>query len=285
MKKIRHITEAAALWVLFTAFRLLPLDAASYIGGLMARCIGPFLRSHRVAQKNLYMALPEKTPEERKKILAGMWDNLGRIAAEFPHLPNDTLLSRVKPEGLEHIPAPGKAAIFFSAHLGNWELTYPVIHVRGVPMDLFYRQANNPYANKVINRLRASRSTQLFSKGKRGGAGMTKAIRDGESLALLLDQKMNEGIGVPFFGREAMTAPIAGVLALRYGIPVLPIRAIRTKGAHFVTTLYPPLKYEKTGDNKKDTLAITIQINQIIESWVREFPEQWFWVHQRWPKD
>ena len=102
-------------------------------------------------------------------------------------------------------------------------------------------------------------------------------------MAMLIDQKMNDGIAVPFFGRDAMTAPAIAEFALRYDMPLIPVRAVRTKDCHFEVTIYPPLAYEKTGDDEKDILAIMTQINAQLESWIREYPEQWFWVHKRWP--
>jgi KDO2-lipid IV(A) lauroyltransferase len=113
---------------------------------------------------------------------------------------------------------------------------------------------------------------------------MVRAIKGGHTLAMLIDQKMNEGIAVPFFGRDAMTAPAIAELALRYDMPIIPARVFRTKGCHFDARAYPPLVIEKTGDMEKDVLAIMTQINAQMEAWVREKPEQWFWVHQRWPK-
>lgn len=284
MKTLIHLVEFLMLKALFAFLRLLPLDVASSLGGELALLIGPFLKAQKIAKKNLAMVFPEWSEEKRRTTLAAMWNNLGRVVAEFSHLSNNSLLERVKIEGVENLPPAGQPVIFVSGHIGNWELSYPVVYERGIPIALFYRQANNPYVDKFITAIRSLHSTRTFSKGKRGAAGMTKAIKNGESLAIMIDQKMNDGIAVPFFGRDAMTAPIPAVLALRYNLPIIPARVIRTEGANFIGTAYPPIEYERTGDNAKDTLAIMTKINQVMESWVREHPEQWFWVHQRWPK-
>ncbi len=281
---IRYALEAMAVGLLFAVLRLLPLDAASALGGFISRNIGPFMRAHETARKNLAMAFPDLPEEKRREIIAGMWDNLGRTAAEMPHLIGVSLMRRINATGLENLPKPGQGAIFISGHLGNWEITYPIAHAHGIPTVLIYRHINNPFIDRMVGNIRARHSTDRFSKSSGGSIRMLRAIKSGESLAMLVDQKMNEGIPVPFFGRPAMTAPAVAQLALRYDLPIIPARVVRTGGCHFEGTLYPPLTYEKTGDEEKDALAIMTAINALLESWIREHPEQWFWVHQRWPK-
>ena len=283
MKTLKYKLEAAAVSLLFAGFRLLPLDIASWLGGFMARSIGPFLRANTIAKKNLAMIYPKMTFAQQHKLLMGMWDNLGRVAAELPYLATDQLFKRMTVSGTEHIPPAGRPVLFFSGHIGNWELSYPIAHNAGVPTTLVYREANNPYVDKIISDIRAKRSSHMLQKGGRGSFKMLRAIKDGHALAMLVDQKMNEGIAVPFFGRDAMTAPAIAEFALRYNMPLIPARVFRTKGCHFEARVYPPLVYAKTGNDEKDILAIMTQINAQLESWIRERPEQWFWVHKRWP--
>ncbi len=209
---------------LFAGFRALPLDAASWAGGFMARAIGPLLPAHRTAEKNLAMVFPELTAKERQKTLAGMWDNLGRSAAELPHLPQEELHRRVTIHCAENLPPPGKSVISFSGHFGNWELTYPIAHRRGIPITIIYRKANNPYVDAIVSKLRATQSAGMIAKGPSGVAGLMRAIKDGQSLAMLIDQKMNDGISVSFFGHDAMTAPAIAEFALRYDMPMIWLR-------------------------------------------------------------
>jgi len=284
MTKIKHLIEFFALRILFAAFRILPLDAASFVGGFMARSIGPFLSAHRIADKNLSMIFPEMDRRKKQALLTAMWDNLGRVAAELPHLPGDELYNRMEVSGHENLPTDGKPVIFFSGHIGNWELSYPIAQHNGLPVTLIYRQANNLYVDTLINHIRGTQAADMFPKGAKGSYKMLRAIKDGLSLAMLIDQKMNDGIPVPFFGREAMTAPAIAELALRYDLPLIPGRVIRTKGAHFKAHVYPALTYEKTGNEENDALAIMKKVNLLLESWIRETPEQWFWVHKRWPQ-
>jgi len=283
-KKISHVAEAAALWLLFTFLRLLPLDAASAVGGWLARLVGPLLPAHRTAQKNLAMAFPGLPEKEKAHILNDMWDHLGRVVAELPHLPGNVLATRIHILGGKYVPRLGETAFYFSGHIGNWELLPTVSAIQGTPITAVYREANNPLVDTMITRLRASRSRNMVPKGARGAVKMVRAIKNREAIALLVDQKMNDGIAVPFFGRDAMTAPAIAELALRYDIPIVPARCMRTKGAHFEATIYPALTIEKTGDHARDVLALMTEINAMLERWIRETPAQWFWVHQRWPK-
>jgi len=284
MEKLKNFIEFALAKIFFAAFRTLPLDMASYIGGFMARAIGPFLPAQRIAYANLSMVFPEWTTQQKRHILDRMWDNLGRNTAELAHLPGDALYGRMTLHGIENLPENGKPAIFFSGHLGNWELSYPVVHRHGHPVTLIYREANNPYVDKMINGIRATQSAAMLPKGAKGAIRLGRAIKDGQTLAMLVDQKMNEGIAVPFFCRDAMTATAIAEFALRYDLPLIPGRIVRTRGCHFEGHVYPALVYEKTGDADKDTLSILTHINALLESWIREHPEQWFWVHRRWPK-
>lgn len=280
---LMHAIEAAALATLFTAFRTLPLDAASWMGGWMARAIGPYLSAHKTARKNLIAVFPELSAKEIDALLVRMWDHLGRVAAEFPHLQHDALIKRVAVSGGEHLAPTGKAAFLLSGHLGNWELLTWTGRTQGRPLTAVYREANNKRVDRMIARLRATRAGNLLPKGRQGAVKMARAIRNGETIAMLVDQKMNDGMMVPFFGRGAMTAPAIAELSLRYGMPIIPARIMRTRGAHFAATIYPPLAYEKTGDEAHDTLAMMTAINAMLEGWIREYPEQWFWVHKRWP--
>jgi KDO2-lipid IV(A) lauroyltransferase len=282
MTTLRYTLEATAVVLLSVILRLLPLDAASWLGGFLARHIGPFLTAHKTAEKNLAMAFPEKSEAERKIIVRGMWDNLGRTAAEMPRLPGESLFKRMETHGTELFPAPGKSVLFVAGHLGNWELSYPVAHRHGVPIALVYRHANNPVVDKMVVWLRSTQSSNQFPKGHGGAVRLIRSLKDGQSLAMLVDQKLNGGIAVPFFGREAMTAPAVAQFALRYDMPIFAARVIRKGGAYFEWRI-ESVPYENTGDEKRDELVIMTRINALLETWIREYPEQWFWVHKRWP--
>lgn len=282
--------QGAALWALVALFRILPLDLASTLGGATARLVGPHLGASNKALRNLERAFPEKSGEEHRRILSGMWENLGRVAGEYPHIariwtdrPGG---SRVELIGTEHIRSvvdSGRPAIIVSGHLANWELIAPGAKRLGLPITLVYRRPNNPIAGRLIDRLRGDGFGRLVPKGRAGAKALIAALRAGSSIGMLIDQKMNDGIPVPFFGRDAMTAPAAAQLALNNRIPLIPVRIERVQGARFRLTILPPLDLPATGNKGADVQAAMTRLNLLLEGWIRERPEQWLWLHRRWP--
>jgi KDO2-lipid IV(A) lauroyltransferase len=221
-----------------------------------------------------------------------MWDNLGRVAAEYPHLPKVRVFppdGRVETQGLDHLDralAADRPVIMFGGHLGNWEIGALAAGQYGLDIARIYRAANNPIVDRMISQFRAqgqSQAGELIPKGAVASRRAVAALRRGAHLALLADQKLNDGIAVPFFGRPAMTAPALALLALRFDCTVLPARVERLRGAHFRLTLYPPLELPRSGDRDADVAALMERVNRTLEGWIRERPEQWFWLHNRWP--
>jgi len=286
----RHILDpltAGLAALVYHGVRLLPVDAASALGGRLARLIGPLLPLQRVARENLTAAFPEKTEAEIANILSGMWDNLGRTFFEMPHIVHMVEQDRVDIVGMEHVEAlrdDGLPGLFWSAHTGNWELVSVSARVAGMPLHRIYRRANNPRIEGLFRESREFIEGELLPKGAAGAKRAMVLLKKGGHLAMMLDQKMNDGIAVPFFGRDAMTAPALAAFALRYGCPIVPTRAIRTGGAHFRIEFYPPYTVEDTGDRAADERAAMLRVNRTLETWIREYPEQWLWVHRRWPK-
>lgn len=280
--------EAWAAAVFVALLRCLPLDAASALGGFLARLIGPRLRVSDLARRNLHAAMPGLSEQQIEAIVRGMWDNLGRVAAEYPHLRRIRVFdpgSRVETRGIEHLDralAAGRRVILFGGHIGNWEIAALAAAQYGLDIAQIYRAPNNPLIDRIVARLRGGGS-ELIPKGTIASRRAVAALRRGGHVSLLADQKLNEGIAVPFFGRSAMTAPALALLALRFGCAVLPARVERLRGARFQLTLYPPLDVPRTGNRDADVIAIMTAVNATLEAWIRERPEQWFWVHSRWP--
>lgn len=273
--------------VAYALFRLLPVDAASGLGGWIARSLGPRLGITRRARRNLALAMPELPRPEIERIVRDMWDNLGRFAGEMPHIARLDLSGedgRVEIVGREHIEeaaAQPEGCIFFSGHLGNWELLVPAALHHGIELDAVYRAANNPWIDRMIRNLRVGR---LHPKGAQGARLAVAGLKAGRPLALLVDQKMNDGIEVPFFGRPAMTAPALVDLARRYGLPAYPARIERLDGARFRITVAPALRFEAGPDRHADLAAGMARVNALLETWIRERPGQWLWLHRRWPE-
>ncbi len=217
-----------------------------------------------------------------------MWDNLGRVAAEYPHLREIRVFEpggRVETHGIEHIDravAVGRQMIIFSGHIANWEIAMLAAVQYGISVAQIYRAANNPLVDRMITRFRGN-AGELIPKGAVAARRAIAALRHGAHLTMLADQKMNDGIPVPFFGRPAMTAPALASLALRFDCDLLPARVERLAGARFRLTVFPPLSLPRSGDHHADVAALMTRVNETLEAWVRESPEQWFWLHRRWP--
>jgi len=287
-----HHIEACGAALFFAAMRVLPIDAASALGGWLAQQIGPRLGISRRARRNLSAALPELSAADIERVVRDMWDNLGRVAAEYPHLPRIRLFppdGRVETSGIEHLDratAAGRPVIIFGGHLGNWEIAalaagqYGQDH--GIDVAQIYRAANNPLVDGMIARFRGAAS-EFIPKGAVASRRALAALRRGAHLTLLVDQKLNDGIPVPFFGRDAMTAPALALLALHFDCAVLPARVERVQGAHFRLTIDQPLPLPKSGRRAADVATLMAAVNQTLETWICERPEQWFWLHSRWP--
>lgn len=284
-RRIAHPVEAAVVYAFYGLCRALPVDAASALGGWIGRTVGPWLPGNRTARRNLALALPERAAEHAA-IVRGMWDNLGRVIAEYPHLPS--LSDRVEIVGVEHIEAlrtDGRAGIMVSAHLANWEVLTVAAHRVGLEFALVYRAPNNPYVDRLLLGTRAAFGATAIPKGAEGARTILRVLGRGGHVGMLIDQKLNDGVAVPFFGHSAMTAPAAAMFALKFRLPLVPVRVERIGGARFRITVQPPIDLPAGPDPKADMHDLMERLNHRIEGWIRERPEQWLWVHRRWPAE
>ncbi len=288
LEKIRYLTEAFFVKVFFHIFHVMPFQTASGIGSFLGKKIGPLLSVNKTAHRNIQRAFPNFTEEDITKTIEGMWDNLGRTVAEFPHMQTikgAQLDNLVIFEGLENIDKAKETncpIIFFSGHFSNWEMVPKTMYEKGCPSTIVYRKSNNPYVDKMILTVRNNYQKGAIPKGPIGAKQLLKAILAKEPVGILVDQKQNDGIAVPFFGHEAMTASAVAKLALRYDCVLIPIRTFRIDKCSFKTIVSPPLELQKTEDGDKDILTLMTTINSLFENWIREYPSQWFWVHNRW---
>ncbi|MDA0675358.1 MAG: lauroyl acyltransferase [Proteobacteria bacterium] len=284
---VRMPAEGLLAELAYAFFRILPLDLASAVGGWAARLIGPHLGVSARARRNIHRALPKFTDQRIDSIVRGMWDNFGRVIGEFPHLAKLRPGSgRIDVIGVEHVLAmrdDGQPGIFFSGHIANWELMAQVAAQNGLPLDRVYRSANNRWVDRLYRRGRGDDGGLLIPKGAPGARQLLNSFTKGGHLGMLVDQKMNDGIAVPFFGRDAMTAPALAELALRKSCPLVPAHVERLKGAHFRVIVEPPLELPNSGDAAADVRAVMVMVNQRLEAWIRARPEQWLWMHNRWP--
>lgn len=281
MTQIRYLLEALALLTLMVIFRLMPPEAASNTGGWIGRQIGPRLAASRKALRNIERALPELDRTSREKALTEMWDNLGRVMAEYPHL-ESLALDHVEISGADHLHealSTGKGIAFIGGHIGNWEINSMASLVQlNVAADISYRAPNNPWVDRLLMHMRgAGGRIRAFPKSRTGGRGMIETIKSGRSLGILIDQKYREGIDAPFFGIPARTNPFFAQVAVKYGAILLPIRCERLEGCRFRLNIYEPLPTEG-----KSVDEIVAQAHALLEGWIRERPGQWLWLHRRW---
>lgn len=274
----------------FTLLRAMGAVRASNFGGRLARALGPLLPPSRVADANLRRAMPELGDSERRAIIRDVWENIGRTVGEMPHVV-DFGLTPTGPgwelEGVENLVHLEGRAVLFSAHIGNWEMMPRSAIVHGVPFASFYRAADNKAVDALIvgMRMRAAGGMPQLAKGAAGARAALNHLRGGGRVGLLADQKMNDGIAAPFFGRDAMTASAPASLALRFDCPLVPGHCTRVGPARFRIRLEAPLPRPATGDHARDVAELTVAMNATIERWVRETPGQWLWLHRRWPKE
>lgn len=288
MLRIARLAAAAAAYALWAVLRLMPLDAASAFTGGLARAIGPRLGLTRRARRQIERSFPAMSAAEIDALVRDMWENIGRMVGEFAHLDGlgldgpDARIELVGEEHIEFAKRAGRPCLFFAGHLANWELGALAGRLRGLDVTLLYRAANNPYVDGLIQRCRRPVGGSMLPKGHRAARGVTDAMRAGGVVGMLADQKANTGIEATFFGRPAMTTQVPAMCALSYDCLLIPVRVERLDKVRFRVTVSAPLDVRRTGDRAADMLSITQAINDLIESWVRQRPAQWLWLHRRW---
>ena len=307
--------EAAPIWAVLGLFKLLPRRAAAAFGAAVARAIGPLLPMTKAARRNLELCYPEKSAAERAALVRAMWDNLGRIAGEFTHrraLWDPSLMTAAERYGFDRLRAAAAAgervtldaeriqivgaeqfrmmldsrrpALMFTAHMGNWEVMPWTAARMGLKFAVIYRRPNNPLIARLIEGRRGG-LVEFLPKGLQGAFGAARVMEKGGHLAMLVDVKENKGIALPFFGRPAMTGTALATLALRYDALLVGVYTERLGPHRMRITMEPPLAVPRTGDQEADTRAIMAAINARVEAWVRARPDQWLWLHKRWPKE
>lgn len=279
MSYIRRIVlyplEFLFISFIYSFFWLLPVQWASWIGGKVARLLGPFLKVSKLGLENLQAAFPDKSPGAHEKILKGMWENLGRVAGEFPHLPK--LLKTTQVQGMEVLKNLNSAAILFAGHLGNWELPHWVSVKETIPIALISRPPTNPLTRWLFGVIRKHPLVKIIIKGAEGTREMMKFLQEKGHIGILIDQRISDGAPIPFFGREALTALGPAKLAYKYDAVLVPVQVERMgKKAAFKVTFHPSFTASK------DPIKTMQKVNTYLEQWIRQNPEQWLWVHKRW---
>lgn len=277
LKHIRYAIEAAIVLFFYLLFLLIGIDRASALGGFLARKIGVYTKPQKIAVANLKKCFPDYNDTKIREITDGMWDNLGRMFGEFPFW---SIMSKKEFwRRVEFINADfqKKNILLLSGHYGNFELPSRISLEQNLGLYLIYRPANNPVVDRIINYCRTRCGTTMVEKGKNGLKFLLEAMKNQISVGMLVDQKMDDGVSIPFFGMPAKTTNLPAKLALKFNSKIFVARMQRKKGAYFFVE-FCELKYSKNEDPNE----ITLRINKVLEGWIRENPEQWFWVHNRW---
>jgi KDO2-lipid IV(A) lauroyltransferase len=284
--KISHVFEALLAYSAYGFFALLPLDAASAVGGWLGRTIVSRMGVSRRAYRHLQLAMPHLTRAEQEVIVRQMWDNMGRNIAETPHAKELIRKGRLKAVGFEHaIEAlkQGKGILVASGHFGNWEVGPIIFWDRKLPMTTVYRRPNNPLIDPLLGHTRRIVTPDLLPKGIVAAAGILKTLRQNGAVGLLVDQKMNTGgMMLKFFDQPAMTGLATAQLALKTGSPVIVATSVREGGAHFTFTLSEPLAIPANMSAHDAAIIMTQEINDRFEAHIRRYPGQWLWLHRRW---
>ena len=292
LRNSRDYVLAKALLGLLAVLRLLPANSAIEVTGRATRFLGMFYPRTRMARKNLRLAFPEKSEAEIEAILRSMWENVGRTAAEYVWLDQIFDFDDQNPEAgrfeIDGIPNFARlrdetgTAICFTAHTGNWEVLPIGAAAYGLNITALFRPPNNKYLAREV--LKARRTAMGHLVPSRAGAvwALSGIMAEGGKVGMLADQYFQKGYEVEFFGRPTRANPLLAKLARMYDCPVYPARTVRLPGGRFRLELLPALDLPRDADGKIDEWELTQQVTTVIESWVREHPEQWLWIHNRW---
>jgi len=289
MKKVRHIIEFAFFLSVYALMSAIPYKMSSFLMGKLFSILGPLLPVNRVAYKNLELAFPCMSNDKKREIVKKMWNNLGCIIGEFPRtfkLSHNQLEKNVKIQGFEHIvdfKKNKKGGIILTGHFGNWENSLAKITSLGFDMAVVYRKINNPYINNLVLRVRGGSNVEQIPKSVFAIKKIIAALKNSKLVCLLADQKQNNGIAANFFDYPVMTGSLPAKLAVERGVHLIPAMSVRNfnLGAKYNIYVEEPITVTK----EDDIASVTLKINLFYQRWIKKYPEQWFWLHRRWPRE
>ena len=285
MKQIKYFFQFLLIIIFFLFFKILRFRISSTVSGKIFEIIGPMFRSKNLIHSNIKKAIPNSNYEELNKITKLMWNNYGRIFAEYMFIKEfrlGKLKSKIKIEGqeiLNDIKKHNKQVVFISGHFSNFELMAMHLENSGIKLSAIYRPLNNIFLNKIMERIRKKYICK--NQIKKGIGGIKKLInlkKSNYSTALMIDQRVSEGIKSNFFNNEALTTTIPAQLVKKFKIPVVPIFIERINNLNFKITINKPINFS----NETSIKNITDELNQILEKMILNKPEQWIWSHNRW---
>ena len=285
MKQIKYFSQFLFIIIFFSLFKVLGCRLSSALGGKIFEIVGPLFRSKTLILSNIRKAFPNIDKKESKKISKQMWNNYGRVFAEYMFIKdfrNGNLNKNIDIEGqeiIENIRTNNNTVVFISGHFSNFELMAMHLEKSGINLSAIYRPLNNIFLNKIMENIRKKYICKY--QIKKGIGGMKKLIslkKNNFSTALMIDQRVSEGISSHFFNHNALTTTIPAQLIKRFNIPVVPIFIERINGINFKITINKPITFS----SETPINEITNKLNQILEQMIFKKPEHWIWSHNRW---
>ena len=286
MNNIKYFFQFIFIIFLFLIFKLLGLKYSQVLSGTLLSIIGPIFRSNEVSNSNLSKAFPNMENSKKQIIINKMWFNYGKIFAEYMFLKNFRISEKfnqkiiVKNQGvLEKIKENSEPIIFVSGHFNNFELMAMHIEKSGINLAAIYRPLNNKFLNYVMERIRKKYICKnQIKKGISGTKQILSFFKNGSSIALMIDQRVSQGIKSKFFNQEAFTTTIPAQFVKKFKCKVVPIYIERINNVNFKLTIHNPIKYS----NHETIESITSSLNYLLEKMILQNPGQWIWSHNRW---
>ena len=290
MKIIKYFFQFIIIMSLYSIFKIIGLHNASNLGSILGKLFGPLFRSRDITKKNISIALGELDKEEENQIIESMWSNIGRTFSEYIFLKdfkfNKKKNQHISIKGtnyLDKIKKSNEVVIFYSAHFANFELMAMELDKYGIKCAAIYRPLNNFFLNPLMEYLRIKYiCPNQIPKGRKGMREIVNKIKNGYSVALMVDQRVSEGPRVPFFNKAAHTTTVPAQLVLKYNCKLVPISLERKQNVNFEMTIHEPYEIHRTGNYDDDIINITLKINQTIEKMIVNNRGQWIWSHNRW---
>ena len=286
MKKIKYFLQFICVIFFFVIFKILGLKLASIISSNIFILFGPIFRSNKIVFSNLKIAFPNIDENQKKQILRKMWFNYGKIFAEYMFIKdfrhNEKYSAKISIENkdiIEKIIKDNEQVIFISGHFNNFELMAMQIEKLGIKLTALYRPLNNPYLNPIMEKIRKKYiCKKQVKKGISGTKDLLLDFKDGSSIALMIDQRVSQGIRSNLFNKEALTTTIPAQFIKKFKIRIIPVHVERKRDNDFKIKFFEPVNFS----NEESIETITFKLNKILEEMIIKSPEQWIWTHNRW---
>ena len=285
MKTTKYFFEFVIIIFLFLIFKIIGYKKASNFGEFIGKKFGPMFRSHKKILENLENSNIGKSEQERNIIIKKMWGNYGRIFAEYVYIKDfreSNLKDYIEIEGkefIEEIKKNNEPVIFVSGHFNNFELMAMALERSGIDLAAIYRPLNNKFLNPIMEKIRKKYiCKKQIKKGISGTKDILKFFKNGISVALMIDQRVSEGISCNFFNRKALTTTIPAQFVKKFNCKIVPVYIERIEKYKFRVKIFKPIEFSQSDDNEK----ITLDLNIILENMIKKNPDQWIWTHDRW---